>query len=120
MKGGVDERAFFPETSPGSTARSFPDSYQQLSMRSYNKPYSNSQYQNMNDNPRQGQQHFFALGGNDFKSSAGEMKNENETDDPEMTQRPLHHFFGEWNPKNTDSWLDLASNSRIPNGDDDL
>lgn len=112
MREGVDERAFFPEAS--GSARNFPDSYQQLSMSSY-KPYSNSQFQNINDNSRpqqQQDQHFFVLG-SDFKSP-GPIKNENETD--EMTQRPLHHFFGEWPPKNTDSWLDLASNSRIPPG----
>ncbi|KAF7843593.1 growth-regulating factor 5 [Senna tora] len=113
MKEGVDERAFFPEAS--ESARSFTNSYQQLSMSSY-RPYSNSQFQNINDNPRQQQQeqHCFVLG-SDFKSP-GSIKNENESD--EMTLRPLHHFFGEWPPKNTDSWLDLASNSRVPNGDD--
>lgn len=111
MREGVDERAFFPEAS--GSVRSFTDSYQHLPMSSC-KPYSNSHFQNMNDNPTQRQQeeqqHCFLE--RDFKSP-GQMKHENET---EMTQRSLHHFFGEWPPKNTDSWLDLASNSRIPSG----
>lgn len=111
MREGVDERAFFPEAS--GSVRSFTDSYQHLPVSSC-KPYSNSHFQNMNDNPTQRQQeeqqHCFLE--RDFKSP-GQMKHENET---EMTQRSLHHFFGEWPPKNTDSWLDLASNSRIPSG----
>ncbi|KAK4267218.1 hypothetical protein QN277_024030 [Acacia crassicarpa] len=115
----VDERAFFPEAS--GSARSFPDSYQhQLSMTSYNKSYSNShQFQSLNDNdsnhhPRQQEeeQHCFVLG-TDFKSPRP-SKSEKETNSTETTQRPLHHFFGDqWTQKNTDSWLDLASNSRI-------
>lgn len=114
MREGVDERAFFPEASgSAASARSYPDSYQQLSMGSY-KSYSNSQFQNINDNPRQQEQHLFVLG-TDFKSTrqSKEIK-ENET----TTQKPLHHFFEDWPPKNTDSWLDLSSNSRIPTGDD--
>ncbi|KAL2336448.1 hypothetical protein Fmac_010894 [Flemingia macrophylla] len=104
----VDERAFFPEAS--GSVRSYTDSYQQLSMNSY-KSYSNSNFQNINDNiPRQQeQQHCFVLG-TDFKSTRTSKEKESET-----SQRPLHRFFGEWPPKNTtDSWLDLASNSRIP------
>ncbi|XP_028797326.1 growth-regulating factor 5 [Neltuma alba] len=109
MREGVDERAFFPEAS--GSVRSFPDSYQQLPLSSC-KSYSNSQFHNMNDNPtprQQEEQHCFVME-RDF-NSPGQIKQENET---EMTQRSLHHFFGEWPPKNTDSWLDLASNSRIP------
>ncbi|XP_028763173.1 growth-regulating factor 5-like [Neltuma alba] len=112
----VDERAFFPEAS--GSARGFPDSYHQLSMGSYNKSYSNShQFQSLNDNdsnPRQQEeeQHCFILG-TDFKSPRP-GKSEKDTG-TETTQRPLHHFFGDqWTQKNTDSWLDLASNSRIP------
>ncbi|KAJ1401055.1 WRC domain [Sesbania bispinosa] len=109
IREGVDERAFFPEASGSS--RSYPDSYQQLSMSSY-KPYLNSHFQDINDNPRQQEQHCFVLG-TDFKSTRPSKEKETET-----TQKSLHHFFGEWPPKNTDSWLDLASNSRIPTGDD--
>ena len=115
MREGVDERAFFPEAS--GSARSYSNSYQQLSMSSYKSYSSNSHFQNINDNnPRQQeQQHCFVLG-TDFKSTRPSKEKESET-----SQRPLHHFFGEWPPKNTtDSWLDLASNSRIPSGDDDL
>ncbi|KAL5171411.1 Growth-regulating factor 5 [Glycine soja] len=119
----VDERAFFPEAS--GSARSYTDSYQQLSMSSY-KSYSNSNFQNINNdattNPRQQeqqlqqQQHCFVLG-TDFKSTRPSKEKEAETT---TGQRPLHRFFGEWPPKNTttDSWLDLASNSRIQTGDD--
>lgn len=115
----VDERAFFPEAS--GSARSYTESYQQLSMSSY-KSYSNSNFQNINDattNPRQQeqqqQQHCFVLG-TDFKSTRPTKEKEAET---ATGQRPLHRFFGEWPPKNTtDSWLDLASNSRIQTGDD--
>ncbi|RDX90871.1 Growth-regulating factor 5 [Mucuna pruriens] len=109
----VDERAFFPEAS--GSARSYTDSYQQLSMSSY-KSYSNSNFQNMNDNNNQRQQqeqpHCFVLG-TDFKSTRPSKEKEAETTTT-TSQRPLHRFFGEWPPKNTDSWLDLASNSRIP------
>ncbi|QCE02395.1 Growth-regulating factor [Vigna unguiculata] len=110
----VDERAFFPEAS--GTARNYTDSYQPLSMSSY-KSYSNSSFQNINDatNQRQQeQQHCFVLG-TDFKSTRPSKEKEAET----TSQRPLHRFFGEWPPKNTDSWLDLASNSRIPTGNNE-
>lgn len=123
----VDERAFFPEASGSS--RNFPaDSYHhQLSMSSFNnKSYPNShQFQSLNDsgsNPRhqhdEQEQHCFVLG-TDFKSPRP-SKTEKETNSTETTQRPLHHFFGDqWTQKNTDSWLDLASNSRIHTGDHD-
>ncbi|XP_027192248.1 growth-regulating factor 5-like isoform X2 [Cicer arietinum] len=110
IREGVDERVFFPETSGSS--RSYHDSYQQLSVNSF-KSYSTSQFQNINDNNQrqqeQQQQHCFVLG-TDFKSTRPSNKDK----ESETTQKPLHHFFGEWTPKNTDSWLDLASNSRIP------
>ncbi|XP_041018110.1 growth-regulating factor 5-like isoform X4 [Juglans microcarpa x Juglans regia] len=48
----------------------------------------------------------------DFKSPEL-VKTEKKTE----THKPLHQFFGEWPPKNTDSWLDLASDSRVPTGD---
>ncbi|XP_019443550.1 PREDICTED: growth-regulating factor 5-like isoform X5 [Lupinus angustifolius] len=110
MREGVDERAFFPEAS--GSARTYPDSYQQLSMSSY-KPYSNSHFQNMNENTSKQEQHCFVLG-TDFKSDRLSKEKETETT---TSQKPLHHFFGEWTPKNTDSWLDLASNSRIQTDD---
>ena len=110
----MDERAFFPESS--GTSRSFPDSYYQLSMGTY-KSYSNSQFQSISDNPRQQEeQHCFVLG-TDFKSPKSITKGEKES---ETDQRPLRHFFTS-NPETTattDSWLDLASNSRISSGDD--
>lgn len=118
IRENVDERAFFPEAS--GSVRSYTNSYQQqLSMSSY-KSYSNSNFQNINDsnnnNPRQQeQQHCFVLG-TDFKSTRPTSK---EKEAETTSQRPLHRFFGEWPPKNTtDSWLDLASNSRIQTGDD--
>ncbi|KAK7255720.1 hypothetical protein RIF29_29139 [Crotalaria pallida] len=109
VRDGADERAFFPEAS--GSVRSYPDSYQQLSMSSY-RPHSNSQFQNMNDNTKKQEQHCFVLG-TDFKSTRPSKEKETETTTT-TTQRPLHHFFGEWTPKNTDSWLDLSSNSTIP------
>jgi hypothetical protein len=105
---GVDERAFFPEAS--GTARSLPDSYQRLTMGSY-KGYPHKQFQSLTDSSKQQQeQHCFVLG-TDFKSQ-GQVKTEEKSE----IQKPLHHFFGEWTPKNTDTWLDLASNSRVPTG----
>ncbi|GMY34703.1 growth-regulating factor 5-like [Fagus crenata] len=102
---GVDERAFFPEAS--GTARSLPDSYQRLTMGSY-KGYPHKQFQSLTDSSKQQQeQHCFVLG-TDFKSQ-GQVKTEEKSE----IQKPLHHFFGEWTPKNTDTWLDLASNSRV-------
>lgn len=108
-------RTFFPEASSG-TSRSYADSYQQLSVNSY-KSYSSSPFHNINDNQtrqqeQQQQQHCFVLG-TDFKST---RPSNNKDKESETTQKPLHHFFGEWTPKNTDSWLDLASNSRIRTG----
>uniref|UniRef100_A0A2N9FDP3 Growth-regulating factor n=1 Tax=Fagus sylvatica TaxID=28930 RepID=A0A2N9FDP3_FAGSY len=106
---GVDERAFFPEAS--GTARSLPDSYQRLTMGSY-KGYPHKQFQSLTDSSKQQQeQHCFVLG-TDFKSQ-GQVKTEEKSE----IQKPLHHFFGEWTPKNTDTWLDLASNSRVPTDD---
>lgn len=119
IRESVDERTFFPEASSG-TSRSYADSYhQQLSVNSY-KSYSNSPFHNINDDnhtrqqeqQQQQQQHCFVLG-TDFKSTTTSSNKDKES---ETTQKPLHHFFGEWTPKNTDSWLDLASNSRIQTG----
>ncbi|KAL4356140.1 hypothetical protein AHAS_Ahas09G0056900 [Arachis hypogaea] len=126
MREDVDERAFFPEAS-GSARSYLHDSYQHhhhhqqqqqhLSMGSYKNYSSNSHFQIMNNNsnnddPRNQEQHCFVLG-TDFKSTSKEKDNTEKTTSTTQ-QRPLHHFFGEWPPKNTDSWLDLASNSRIP------
>ncbi|GAV82706.1 WRC domain-containing protein/QLQ domain-containing protein [Cephalotus follicularis] len=105
----VDERAFFPETS--GNARSLHDTFQPLNTLSSYKGYSQSQYQGYTDNQKQQQQenHCFVLG-TDIKSAARSIKLEKED---EETQKQLHHFFGEWPPKNPDSWLDLASNARV-------
>ncbi|KAF5452947.1 hypothetical protein F2P56_027898 [Juglans regia] len=109
-KEGVDEKAFFPEAS--GTSKSLPDSYQRsLTTDSY-KGYSHTQFQSLTDSAKQQQeQHCFVLG-TDFKSP-GLVKTEKNVE----VQKPLHQFFGEWPPKNTDSWLDLASNSRLPTDD---
>ncbi|MED6126982.1 hypothetical protein PIB30_083703 [Stylosanthes scabra] len=133
MREDVDERSFFPEAS-GSARSYLHDSYhhhhhhhqqqQNLSMSSY-KNYSssnNSHFQIMNnsnnDDPRNQEQHCFVLG-TDFKSTSKEKDNNTTEKTTTTQQRPLHHFFGEWPPKNTDSWLDLASNnSRIPSADE--
>lgn len=98
---GVDERDFLPEAS--RTARSLPDSYQRLTMGSH-KGYSRTQFQSLTDSAEQQEQRCFVLG--------SEIKAEKKDE----IQKPLHQFFGEWPPKNTDSWLDLASNSRVPTG----
>ncbi|XP_062087808.1 growth-regulating factor 5-like [Humulus lupulus] len=116
-KESMDELAFFPESS--GNARNFPDSCHSL-MNSY-RGYSQHQFQGLTDESKdaikqsadQDQQHCFILG-TDFKSERATNKTGKESE----TQKPLHHFFGEWPPKNTaaaDSWLDLASNSRVPN-----
>ncbi|KAJ6715170.1 hypothetical protein OIU85_026651 [Salix viminalis] len=42
------------------------------------------------------------------------IKLEKETE----TLKPLHHFFDQWEPKDADSWLDLASSSRPHTADD--
>lgn len=80
----------------------------------YSPHHHHQQFQTFSDTSKQqdpeDQQHCFVLG-TDFKS-ARSMKVEKEDD----TQKPLHHFFEEWPPKNTDSWLDLSSNSRIHPG----
>ncbi|RYQ88767.1 hypothetical protein Ahy_B09g095768 isoform D [Arachis hypogaea] len=110
MREDVDERAFFPEAS-GSARSYLHDSYQhhhQQQQQHLSIMNNNSN----NDDPRNQEQHCFVLG-TDFKSTSKEKDNTEKTTSTTQ-QRPLHHFFGEWPPKNTDSWLDLASNSRIP------
>jgi hypothetical protein len=106
----MDERAFFPDAL--GSARGVQDSYNQLTMSSY-KGYSQSQFQSFANTSKEEQQqpghHCFVLGTDIIKSSATRsIKLEKE---PE-TQKPLHHFFGEWEPKDADSGLDLASSSR--------
>ncbi|EEF40997.1 growth-regulating factor 5 [Ricinus communis] len=115
MREGIDERTFFPEASSGSS-RNLQDSYQQLTMSSY-KSYSHPQFESLADSTSKHQQeqpqHCFVLG-TDFKSSTTRtIKLEKESE----AQKPLHHFFGEWPPKNSDSWLDLASTSRLHTAD---
>lgn len=105
---GVDERTFFPEAS--GTARSLPDSYERLTMGS-TEAYSHTKFQSLTDSAKQKELHCFLLG-TDFKSP-GQVKAEKQTE----SQKPLHQFFGEWPPKNTDPWLDLASNSRFTTDD---
>ncbi|XP_031262222.1 growth-regulating factor 5-like [Pistacia vera] len=109
MRETVDERAFFPEAS--GSVRTLHDSCQPLTMEGSYKPYSEqSQFQTFSqeNSKQQQEQHCFVLG-TDFKS-ARTMKYEKEDE----IQKPIHHFFGgEWSPKNTDSWLDLSSNSRL-------
>ncbi|XP_050234064.1 growth-regulating factor 5-like [Mercurialis annua] len=118
IREGSDERSFFPEASSGSS-RNLSDAYhQQLSYKSYSQSpfesladHSNISKQQEEDN----QQHCFVLG-SDFKSSSTRVvpiKLEKESE----TQKPLHHFFGEWPPKNSDSWLDLAPTSRLHSTD---
>ncbi|WJX86534.1 hypothetical protein P8452_68832 [Trifolium repens] len=116
IKDGVDERTFFPEATGSSRSYQYGSYNQQLPVNPFKSYSSSQQYQNINDNTRQQEhqqqeQHCFVLG-TDFKSTRPTNKDK----ESETTQKPLHHFFGEWTPKNTDSWLDLASNSRIPTG----
>ncbi|KAH7565562.1 hypothetical protein JRO89_XS09G0227500 [Xanthoceras sorbifolium] len=120
IKEGVvhDERDFFPEASGSvrSITHHHDHSCQPLMTNSF-KGYSHdhqSQFQQ-----QQEEQHCFVLG-TDFKSSAAaarplKTEKEDHHHHDETDQKPLHHFFGEWPPKNTDSWLDLASNSRVHN-----
>ena len=110
MREDVDEGAFFPDGL--GSARGVQDSYNQLTMSSY-KGYSLSQFQTFADTSKEEQQqpgqHCFVLGTDIIKSSATRsIKLEKETE----TLKPLHHFFDEWEPKDADSWLDLASSSR--------
>ncbi|XP_045787740.1 growth-regulating factor 5-like isoform X1 [Trifolium pratense] len=114
IRDGVDERTFFPEATGSSRSYHQYGSYnEQLQVNPFKSYSSSQQFQNINDNTRQQEQqqeqHCFVLG-TDFKSTRPTNKDK----ESETTQKPLHHFFGEWTPKNTDSWLDLASNSRIP------
>ncbi|EOY27243.1 Growth-regulating factor 5, putative [Theobroma cacao] len=108
---GMDERSFFPEAS--GSARVVSDSYQPLTVSSY-KSYPQSEYQSFGDSgskqrqQQQQEQHCFVLG-TDIKS-ARPIKLEKDDE----TQKQVHQFFGDhWPPRNTDSWLDLASNSGV-------
>ncbi|KAJ8755921.1 hypothetical protein K2173_024466 [Erythroxylum novogranatense] len=111
IREGLDEGVLFPETS--GTRRNLQDTYQELTMSSY-RSYPDSGFQGFADSSKQQeQQHCFVLG-TDFKSSSARpMKMEKETVE---TQKPLHQFFGDWQSKSPDSWLDLASNSRLHTG----
>lgn len=92
-EGVVDERVFFP------------------SSESSYKNFSQSQYQTFVDGSKQQQQQkqqYYVLG-TDIRSASPSMKLEKEGED----QKPVHQFFGDWAANNTDSWLDLSSNSRV-------
>ncbi|XWS18819.1 hypothetical protein CRYUN_Cryun32bG0077800 [Craigia yunnanensis] len=111
-KEGVDERSFFPEAS--GKERVVPDSYQPLTV-SYYKSYPQSEYQGFGDSgskqrQQQQEQHCF-VSGTDIKS-ARPIKLEKDDE----TQKPVHQFLGDWPLRNTDSWLDLASNSGVHSG----
>ncbi|KAK4839672.1 hypothetical protein QYF36_023887 [Acer negundo] len=134
-QGVVDERDFFPEAS-GSVRGGInihhhhnQDSIcQPLMTTNPFKGYSHDDHhqshqfhQSFSHNSKP--QHCFVLG-TDFNSSTSSAtraplkidKEDHDDHDDDETQKPLHHFFGEWPPKNTDSaWLDLASNSRVNN-----
>ncbi|XP_022724455.1 growth-regulating factor 5-like [Durio zibethinus] len=109
---GVDERSFFPEAS--GSVRVVPDSYQPLTVSSY-KSYLQSEFQGIHDigskqRQQQQEQHCFVLG-TDIKSGRP-IKLEKDDE----TQKPVHQFFGDWPPRNTESWLDLASNPGVHSG----
>lgn len=110
IKESQDELTFFPESS--GNARNL-DGMSHPLLKSY-RGYSQPQYQGITDNSKETkqleEQHCFILG-TDFKSP-----NPIKVDKELETQNHLHHFFGEWPPKNTDSWLDLAPNSKVHNG----
>ncbi|WCJ39430.1 growth-regulating factor 5 [Euphorbia peplus] len=129
MREGSDEKSFFPESSSSGTIRSFQDSYNNLGMSggSY-KSFSQSQFESLaaeatskqhqnqddDDHDHHNQQPCFVLG-TDFKSpllssSNRQIKLEKDHSD-HQTQKSLHHFFGEWPPKNSESWLDLSSSA---------
>ena len=79
------------------------------------KAYSHTQFQSFTDNSskqhqqQQQDQHCIVLG-TDFKSP-GQVKAEKNLKSTNQCTN-----FLEWPLKNTDTWLDLASNSRIPAG----
>ncbi|KAG7036410.1 Growth-regulating factor 5 [Cucurbita argyrosperma subsp. argyrosperma] len=113
---GVGVQAFFP--SVADSARSIGEVYSQpIGMDSYkgfSHAVSNSHQIYSSKQARQQQeQHCFVLG-TDFNKSTRSAKTEEE-DDAE-TQKPLLHFFEDCPPKNSDSWLDLATNSSIQSG----
>lgn len=104
----MDERDFFQEAT-----------VHQQQLNSF-KGYSDSSADDHNNQS----QHCFVLG-TDFKSSPSlrplkidkdhevhQQEHDHVVDD---SHKQLHHFFGEWPPKNSDSWLDLASHSRVHN-----
>lgn len=103
----MDERSFFPEAS--GTANHQP----LMSVSSNYRSYPQSEYQSFGDHSglkQQTEQHCFVLG-TDIKS-ARPIKLEKDDE----TQKPVHQFFGDWPPRNTDSWLDLAPNSGVHSG----
>lgn len=114
---GAGVQAFFP--SVADSARSLAEVYSQpIGMDSYkgcSQSVSQSHHQIYSSKQarQQQEQHCFVLG-TDFNKSSRSAKTEEE-DDAE-TQKPLLHFFEDCPPKNTDSWLDLASNSSIQSG----
>ncbi|XP_077236333.1 growth-regulating factor 1-like [Tasmannia lanceolata] len=95
LKEGVDEHAFFSETS--GTMRM--NSLAQMKQKNNSELPSNfPQLQNLTDLSKQ---HCFVLG-TDIK-----MESPVKVEREEEHQQPLRRFFDEWPPKNQESWLDL-------------
>ncbi|KAK6914689.1 WRC domain [Dillenia turbinata] len=106
----VDERAFFPASdslTPLAVSPSLVQSKHE-SFPALHTGYSAFQVQSLSSNSKQQeeyhrsqpqqQQHCFIMG-SDFKS----VKENRE----EVNQKPLHHFLGDWNTKNRETWIDF-------------
>ena len=113
---GVGVQAFFP-----SVAEVY-NNQQPIAMDSYKGcsqfVTQSHQIYNSKQTRQEQEQHCFVLG-TDFNKSSKSAKAEEEEQEQEQdgeTQKPLLHFFEDCPPKNSDSWLDLASNSSIQNG----
>ncbi|XP_022152690.1 growth-regulating factor 5-like isoform X2 [Momordica charantia] len=112
---GVGVQSFFP--SIADSARSLAEVYNQpMAMDSYKQSVSQShQIYSSKQARHQQEQHCFVLG-TDFNKPSRSAKTEEEEEEDAETQKPLLHFFEDCPPKNSDSWLDLASSSSIQSG----
>ncbi|KAK6911862.1 WRC domain [Dillenia turbinata] len=109
VRNGVDEKAFFPvsesqtpltisPTLVPSKHESFPVLHNGCAAFPLQSLSSNSKQQQEYQQSQQQQLCFIV--GSDFKSVKENIE--------EVNQKPLHHFFRDWNTKNRETWIDFG------------
>ena len=113
MEQGEDERDFFP-----GSVRNFLHHHEYsypktLTMTSSRDRSDNLHFQSLVDKSKEQQkqlaqqeQHCFIMGA-DFKSVTSRSIEEEEEEKTGETDKPFHHFLGEWQPNKSATWLDI-------------